>query len=270
MIEHTSRDRRRSTRADAVPTPSLRYDAPADPPLKEPHLDRSDRAAWIRPTRRGPAVAAVMALLLAAACTTSTPTASPPAPSATAAPTDAPTAAPTDAPTPTPTPSAAPTATPAPTPEPTAAPTPTPEAWLRHTSTRFQYVIDYPPAWVVTPGDAKHADQFNGFGYPYVYVSRDAVKGTISVKLTVNDVIKSTKATYKAKVTANKPIRLAGGFAGRIITFTGMDGAVPVTIQKIVVGKGKEGYFLSLYATDLALDTSLRTFKTMYTSWRPR
>ena len=216
------------------------------------------------------------AFMLAGASPTPSPAAiatrSPGAPASLEIPTLAPTAAPTDEPTAAPTdePSTEPTAEPtlAPTPEPTSTPAPTPEPWAKHTSKRFQYSIQYPPSWFVTKGDATHADQFDGFGYPYVYVNRDVVGGRISIPLTVSDVIRTTKSHYKAKVTSNKAIKLAGGYAGRIVTFKGMDGTVPVTIQKVVVGKGREGYFLSLYVDDVQRQDGLDIFKRMYRSWR--
>ncbi len=220
--------------------------------------------------------------LVAAACGPQTPTPSPSSTAAaiaTSAPTPttiAPTPTPTASPTPLPTSTAAPTpgpgATPAPTPTPAPIPTPKPSpvAWAKHTSVRFKYTIEYPPNWVVTRGDATHADQFDNFDYPYIYVSRDTVSGSISVPLTVSDVIRETKSHYKAKVTANKPISLAGGYGGRIITFKGLDRGVPVTIQKIVVGKGNAGYFLSMYATSTTRTEGLAIFQRMYRSWRPR
>ena len=58
-------------------------------------------------------------------------------------------------------------------------------AWAKHTSVRFHYSIQYPPDWIVTKGDATHPDQFDNFYYPYIFVSRDTVPGTVSIPLSV-------------------------------------------------------------------------------------
>ncbi len=245
-----------------------------------------------RPSRRRRAGAVVASIALAglvvvaAACASSNPTPSPSSatagvvasgsPSVAASPVASPAAsasvAPTSTPEPTstaaPTATQAPTATPAPNPTPTPAPTPSP--WAKHTSTRFKYAIDYPTGWIVTKGDRTHADQFDNYAYPYIYVSRDTVPGTISVSRTVDEVIRQTRSHFKAKVTTNKGIKLAGGYSGRIVTFTGVDSGVAVTIQKIIVGKGNAAYFLSMYAETAHRDEGMAIFQHMYRSWRPR
>ena len=268
---------RAACRTATIPHTLSTRPAPSGALLEVVALDRIARAARRAPGLPGGAGVLAALVLVVAACTTSTPSSAPaptptktPAevatevPTSTPASTDAPTSAPTDAPT------AAPTAAPTPTPAPTATPTPAPVAWQKHTSKRFQYAIAYPPGWIVTPGDATHADQFDAFNYPYIYVSRDTVGGSASVALTVTDIIRTTKSHYKARVTANRPIRLAGGYSGRIVTFKGKDGTVPVTIQKIFVAKGREGYFLSMYADNATVATGADVFERMYRSWRPR
>lgn len=168
----------------------------------------------------------------------------------------------TVAPTPVPTRSPAPTPTPVPTPD------PTPIPWNTHKSKRFHYVIKYPPAWVVTPGNAKLADAYDGYDYPYVYVSRDTVANTVSISRTVSADMAYNKSHYKAKVVSNKPIKLAG-WSGRIVTYTGKVSGLKVIIQRIIVGKGRIGYFLTLHgeASSAAADKAI--FKTMYRTFKP-
>lgn len=171
-------------------------------------------------------------------------------------------------------PSAVPTATapatPVASPTPTAIPTPvpTPVPWKTYKSKRNHYSMTYPPTWVVTPGSARLADEFDAFGYPYVYLSRDTVSTSVSISLTVSHEIAANKSHYKAKLKSNKAIKLRG-YAGRILVFEGVDHGLKVRIERIIVAKGKVGYFFSLYAdlTTAARDSA--TFKKMYQSWRP-
>ena len=166
--------------------------------------------------------------------------------------------------------SAAPSATPVPTPTPTAAPTPvpTPVPWKSYKSKRNHYSIKYPPTWIVNPGSAKLADQFDAFGYPYVYVSRDVVSTSVSISLTVSHDIAYTKSHYKAKLKSNKAISLHG-YAGRILVFEGVDQGVKVRIEEVIIGKGRVGYFLTLFAERTTAAADHATFKTMYLSWKP-
>ncbi len=183
---------------------------------------------------------------------------SPASPSATSSP--LPTVAPTDAPTAPP----APTATPAPTP----APTVKPAAFRLFTGKRYHYTMQYPRDWVATPGSATFSDQFDGFGYPYVYVSRDTVNGSVSLSRTVTSVIANVKSHYKAKLTSNSSITLYG-WKGRLLKFTGTDNGVKVAIQEIVIAKGSAVYFIDLYGElkDAVADRTL--FRKMYLTWRP-
>ena len=202
---------------------------------------------------------------LAVAEATASPTeASSPSQSASLSPDLTPSPKPTPAPpaTPQPTPAAAPTATPLPT------PAPTPVPWNSYKSKRNQYRIQYPPTWVVTPGSAKLADQFDGFGYPVVYVSRDTVSGRLSVSLSVTHAVAYDKSHYKAKLLSNKPIKLAG-WSGRLVTLKGVIDGRKVLIQEIILGKGRVAYFLDMFGDlDQAVpDKAL--FKKIYKTWRP-
>lgn len=171
-------------------------------------------------------------------------------------------------------PSTASAATPVPTAVPTAAPTaaptpvPTPVPWKAYKSKRNRYTMKYPPSWVVTPGTAKLADQFDAFGYPYVYVSRDVVSTSVSISLTVSHEIAFYKSHFKAKLKSNKAISLHG-YAGRILTFEGVDNGLKVRIERIVIARGKVGYFLTLYADLTTATADHATFKRMYQGWKP-
>jgi hypothetical protein len=180
--------------------------------------------------------------------------------SSSAAPSSSASATPTSTPVPTTTPTAAPTAAPT--------PVPTPVPWKTYKSKRNHYSIKYPPSWVATPGTAKLADQFDAYGYPYVYVSRDVVTTSVSISLTVSHDIAYFKSHFKAKLKSNKAISLHG-YSGRILVFEGVDNGLKVRIERIIIGKGRVGYFLSLYAdlTTAAVDHA--TFKRMYLSWKP-
>jgi hypothetical protein len=178
------------------------------------------------------------------------------------------TAAPTATPAPIATP--APTATPVPaaTPVPTATPAPTPTPWKTRKSKRFHYVIKYPPTWVATPGSAKFADTYDGYDYPYVYISRDTVPGSVSISRTVTSDIAYYKSHYKAKVISNKAIKLKG-WSGRIVTYKGKDGRLNVIIQKIILAKGSVGYFLTMIGEASTADADKAVFKKMYRTFRP-
>jgi hypothetical protein len=167
--------------------------------------------------------------------------------------------------------STSPTASPSPTPSPTPTPKPTPVPWKAYTSKLYHYKVTYPPSWIVTPGSARLTDQFDGFGYPYVYIWRDVVPAGryASVSLTVSHDIATTKSHYHAKVVSNKSIRLAGGYSGKIVVYTGTDHGLKITIRRIFVAKGRVGYFLDLFGDSTAATGDAALFKKMYLSWRP-
>jgi hypothetical protein len=129
--------------------------------------------------------------------------------------------------------------------------------------------MSYPPDWVVTPGDARYQDQFDGFGYPYIYVTRDTVTNEVSVSITVNGEIAYMKSHYKAKLVSNAGIKLASGYSGRLLTFTGVEQGLKVTIQLIVVAKGRVGYFISMFADSKTAAQDRQLFRKMYLTWRP-
>ena len=169
----------------------------------------------------------------------------------------------------TPSSSVAATPTPRPTATPVPTPAPTPVPWKTFTSKRYHYKMSYPPDWVVTPGNAQYQDQFDSFGYPYIYVTRDTVTNQVSVSITVNGEIAYMKSHYKAKLVSNKGIKLASGYSGRLLTFTGVEQGLKVTIQLIVVAKGRVGYFISLFADSRTADQDRGLFRKMYLTWRP-
>jgi hypothetical protein len=140
--------------------------------------------------------------------------------------------------------------------------------WKAYKSKRNHYSIKYPPTWIVTPGSAKLADQFDAFGYPYVYISRDTVSTSVSISLTVSHDIAYTKSHYKAKLKSNKAISLHG-YAGRILVFEGVDQGTKVRIEEIIIGRGRIGFFLTLFAERTTATADHATFKRMYQSWKP-
>ena len=179
---------------------------------------------------------------------------------------------PSTAPTPSPKPLATSTAKPAPTAVPTASPTPTPTPtpWLTYKSKRNRYSIKYPPGWVVTPGTADISDQFDGFDYPYVYVSRDTVPtgSYVSVSKTVTHDIAYWKSHFKATLTSNKAVKIAG-WSGRLLTFRGTDDGRTIFFQHLILAKGRVAYFLDMYGKNEAAVADRALFKRIYTTWRP-
>lgn len=170
-----------------------------------------------------------------------------------------------------PSPSASPTASPTPRPTPTATPlptpVPTPVPWNSRTSKRFHYKIKYPPDWVATPGDAKTADLYDGFGPPWVSVSRDTVSGVASINLTMTRDIAYYKSHFKAKVLSNKAIKL-DGWPGRIITFRGSRDGRVMLMQHIILAKGRIGYFIDMDGDYDAAAADKTLFKAIYRTWR--
>lgn len=121
----------------------------------------------------------------------------------------------------------------------------------------------------MTPGTSKLSDQFDDFESTFLYVWRDTVSGTASVNLTVSHDIAYYKSHFKAKLSSNKPIRLAG-WPGRILIFTGVDNGQKVLIQRIVIAKGSAGYSLTMWSDLSDAAAAKATFKKMYLTWRPR
>jgi hypothetical protein len=156
-------------------------------------------------------------------------------------------------------------------PPPTVAPTlppPIPARWKSYKSKRYHYRIDYPPPWVVTPGKAQFADQYDGYGYAHVYVSRDDTPGQISMSRTVSSEIAYNKSHYKARLVSNKAIKLAG-WSGRSLTFTGKQNGYGVTIRQIVLAKGHIGYFIWMNGLTTTADSDGFVFKKMYRTFKP-
>lgn len=162
-------------------------------------------------------------------------------------------------------PTVAPTATP--TVAPTPAPTPVP--WKTYTSKLFHYKMSYPPDWIVTPGTATRSDEYDNYGYPYIYVTRDTVSTSVSISRTVSFEIAYFKSHYKTKLVSNQGIKLANGYTGRLLTFNGTDDGVKVVIKELIVGKGKIGYFLTMFGQTENGVADRTLFRKMFESWRP-
>ena len=167
-------------------------------------------------------------------------------------------------------PSPSPTPSLAPTPSPTPTPAATPAPWKTYVSKLYRYQMNYPPEWIVTPGSSKLPDQYDRFGLPVVYAERDTVSGTVSVSLTVTHDVSYMKTHYKAKLVSNKTIKLAGGYNGKILTFTAVDDGRKVTVQEIIVARGSVAYFLWMWGDFERTAADQRLFKSFYTSWKPR
>jgi len=213
-------------------------------------------------------VALIVGSVVAAACNSP----ATPAPSANAVAAVSPSVAAASlspAPSTSPSPSPSATAAPTPTATPVATPTPTPVPWKTYKSKLFKYKMSYPPDWVVTPGSAKFSDLYDSYGHPYVYVTRDTVSGIASVNLTVSGEISYMKSHYKAKLISNASIKLASGFTGRVLTFTGIDDGLKVYIKEVIVAKGRVGYFLTMFAERATATADTKIFRKMYGSWRP-
>ena len=216
---------------------------------------------------RHPMAVALLAILVVTACDAPaiTPSPSPLAavePSASAG---------SPVPSSTPVSSATPLATATPLPTPTASPTPasTPEPWQAYTSKRFHYKIKYPPNWVVTPGSAKIADQFDFYAYPYAYVSRDVrPTGTVSLSLTATHEIAYYKSHYKAKVVLNKSVKVAG-WPGRLLIFSGLDDGFMMQFQVLILARGRVAYFISMDGFFGAGKADKALFKKMYSTFKP-
>jgi len=129
--------------------------------------------------------------------------------------------------------------------------------------------MKYPPTYIVTPGSAKRSDMYDDFTH-YVYVSRDTVVGTVSITRTVATQTAYMKSHYKGKRLTNKPIRLSGGYRGRIVTYNVTNDGRKQYVQIIMVGKGRVGYFIEMWTDrgDEKADRAL--FKQFYRTWRPK
>jgi hypothetical protein len=128
--------------------------------------------------------------------------------------------------------------------------------------------MKYPPTWIVTPGNASRADAYDDF-FDYVLANRDTVSGRISITRTVSSETAFMKSHFKAKRLTNKPIRLAKGYTGRILTFNATTHGRKVYVQVIIVGKGRVAYFIQMW-TDRGDEKADRAFfKQFYKTWKP-
>jgi len=222
-------------------------------------------------SRQRAVVALLVSVLIGACDGTATPAPSSVAVAAASASAEAsapPASSPTPSPSSTPTSVPAPTVTPSATPSPVPTPAPTPVPWKSYTSKRYHYKMQYPPDWVVTPGNAEDSDMFDNYGYPYIYVSRDVVSTFVSINRTVTSSIAYYKSHYKAKVLSNKAIKLANGYSGRILTYSGTDDGLKVIIKEIIVAKGKVGYFIAMFGKAEDAVANKAIFGKIYLTWR--
>lgn len=78
------------------------------------------------------------------------------------------------------------------------------------------------------------------------------------------------KSEYKATLISNTSIKVAGGYAGRIFFFEGLDKAsARINIQVILAAKGSVGFLINWYGWGSDADTDKVLFKTIYATWRP-
>ena len=171
-------------------------------------------------------------------------------------------------PSPSASPSPTPTASPSPTASPTPTPAPTPVPWKTYKSARFKYRMSYPSEWVVTPGTAKRADQYDDYDTHFVYVSRDTVSTYVDLPGTVADEKAVLKSHYRAKQLTDKKISLAG-YTGRLITFSGVNEGRKLYIQVIVIKRGAVGYFIEMFSDIGAQPADRKLFNRMYKTFKP-
>ena len=83
-------------------------------------------------------------------------------------------------------------------------------------------------------------------------------------------IIAKTKKENDVKLISNKAITLAGGYKGRILTFRGTgDLFREMTIKRIIVAKGRTGYFIDLYGLTSDASKDAKVFQKIYGAWRP-
>jgi hypothetical protein len=78
------------------------------------------------------------------------------------------------------------------------------------------------------------------------------------------------KRHFKAKLISNKSIKLASGYAGRMLVFDGVSDGLKVTVQHIVVAKGKVAYFIDMFSERAQAAPDKVLFRHIYATWRPR
>ena len=210
---------------------------------------------------------AVAVVLVATACGGApTPAASVAAP---ASPTTSVALAASPTPSASPSPTASPTATPVPTATPSPTPIPTPAPWKTYKSKRYKYSMKYPPDWVVTPGSAGHADQFDDYQSHYVTVFRDTVSTFVDLNGTVSQEIALMKSHYKAKLLTNKIVHV-GAYSGKILTFTATDNGRKFYVQIVIIKRGAVGYFIDMWSDPGTEAADRRLFLRIYNSFKPQ
>jgi hypothetical protein len=207
---------------------------------------------------------AVAVVVVATACGAPTPPASVAAPASPSS-----SVALAASPTPSPSPSPSPTATPTPTATPAPTPVPTPEPWKTYKSKRYKYSMKYPPDWVVTPGSAGHADQFDDYQTHFVTVFRDTVSTFVDLNGTVSQEIALMKSHYKAKLLTNKVVHV-GAYSGKILTFTATDNGRKYYVQIVIIKRGAVGYFIDMWSDPGAESADRKLFYRMYNSFKPQ
>lgn len=173
-------------------------------------------------------------------------------------------------PTPSAPPSSSPsTATPTPTATPAPTPVPTPVPWKTYKSKRYKYSMKYPSDWVVTPGSAGHADQFDDYQTHFVTVYRDSVSTFVDLNGTVSQEIALMKSHYKAKLLTNKVVHV-GAYSGKILTFTATDNGRKYYVQIVIIKRGAVGYFIDMWSNPGAEAADRKLFLRIYDSFKPQ
>jgi hypothetical protein len=167
-----------------------------------------------------------------------------------------------------PSPSPSPTPSPSPIASPTAMPSETPTPWRTYTSEVFPYSIQYPPDWTVEGASAGTRDCYYANDlYPAFCVSGAPI--TVSMSEAEANVTSFYKSEYKATLISTTSIKLAGGYAGRILFFEGLRGNVHINIQVIMAAKGEVGSLIEWVGWLSETDADKVLFETIYTTWRP-
>jgi hypothetical protein len=209
---------------------------------------------------------AVAVVVVATACGAPAPVASVAAP---ASPTSSVALAASPTPSTSPSPSPSSTATPTPTATPAPTPVPTPEPWKTYRSKRYKYSMKYPPDWVVTPGSAGHADQFDDYQSHFVTVFRDTVSTFVDLNGTVSQEIALMKSHYKAKLLTNQVVHI-GAYSGKILTFNATDNGRKYYVQIVIIKRGAVGYFIDMWSDPGAEAADRKLFLRIYNSFKPQ
>jgi hypothetical protein len=158
---------------------------------------------------------------------------------------------------------------PSPTPSPTATPKPTEAAWQDFTSPNQHYTMQFPPGWFARPGDSQHLDEFDSLAFARLYVGQQDSRQVVDVDRVLSTEISHLKGEISGKVVSNKPIKLAGGYAGRIVELVGTDFGRPVSLTHILVAKGKRWYWFNYFIDYPDTSPGRELLEPTYKTWRP-